>query len=149
MRIVPKAFAYVTRRDRLLVFRQPAFPEAGVQVPAGTIRSGELPVRAVLREAVEETGWSDFAEPVFLGRAKFDCTPFGKSELHERWFFQLEIGGAPPETWSHGESDPDGGGSTGTIEFAFFWQPISEAAELIADHGKLLPELRKRLRPAR
>jgi 8-oxo-dGTP diphosphatase len=146
VRIVQKALAYITQRDRLLVFRQRAFPEAGVQVPAGTIRSGELAERAVLREAVEETGWTDFAEPVFLGRAEFDCTPFGKSELHERWFFHLEIGGDPPETWSHGESDPAGGHPGGTIEFAFFWRPITDATELIADHGKLLPELRNRMR---
>ena len=143
---MPKAFAYITRRDQLLVFRQPAFPEAGVQVPAGTIRSGELPVHAVRREAVEETGWTDFAEPVFLGRAEFDASPFGKIELHDRWFFHLAIAGDPPDAWPHGESDPSGGRAASMIEFAFFWRPIMEAeSELIADQGKLLPELRKRL----
>ena len=32
------ALAYVTRGSRLLVFRQPDFPEAGVQVPGGPLR---------------------------------------------------------------------------------------------------------------
>ena len=144
---VRKAFAYITRGDRVLVFRQPAFPEAGVQVPAGTIRPEESPDRAALREAVEETGWSDFGEPSFLGRAEFDCSPFGKCEIHDRSFFHLETRGTPPETWQHHEADPHGGGTAEPIEFSFFWIPVLAAErELIADHGRMLPELRKRLR---
>ncbi|WP_424569095.1 NUDIX hydrolase [Streptomyces sp. CH-036] len=51
--------AYVIRRHpspALLVFDQPAFPEAGTQVPAGGVAPGEDPERAVLREVAEETG---------------------------------------------------------------------------------------------
>jgi NUDIX domain-containing protein len=51
-----KAFAYITNRNRLLVFIHPFAPEAGIQVPAGTIKADERPKEAVLREAFEETG---------------------------------------------------------------------------------------------
>ncbi len=36
-----KVFAYITRGDKLLVFRHADFPEAGIQVPAGTAKEGE------------------------------------------------------------------------------------------------------------
>ena len=51
-----KVFAYVTRAEQLLVFRHVDSPEAGIQIPGGTIESGELPEDAVLREAVEAIG---------------------------------------------------------------------------------------------
>jgi 8-oxo-dGTP pyrophosphatase MutT (NUDIX family) len=147
VRVVKKAFAYITRSGRLLVFRHPAFPDAGVQVPAGTIRSDETPLDAVVRESIEETGWTELGDPVFLGRTEFDCTAFGKAEIHERWFFHLEIGGSPPEAWRHDELDPEGQSASRGIEFSFFWIPLAGAElELIADHGSMLWRLREHLR---
>jgi ADP-ribose pyrophosphatase YjhB (NUDIX family) len=54
--VIRKVFAYITQGNRLLVFRHADFPEAGLQVPAGTVRLDERPEDAVLREAFEETG---------------------------------------------------------------------------------------------
>jgi ADP-ribose pyrophosphatase YjhB (NUDIX family) len=51
-----KVFAYIIRADHLLVFKHVDFPEAGIQIPGGTIESDELPEDDVLRESVEETG---------------------------------------------------------------------------------------------
>ena len=51
-----KVYAYITRGDHLLVFRHVDFPEAGIQIPGGTLEDGEEPDEAVLREAFEETG---------------------------------------------------------------------------------------------
>ena len=52
-----KVVAFVTRghgsKKQLLVFRHPS---AGIQVPAGTVKLGESPEEAVLREAFEESG---------------------------------------------------------------------------------------------
>ena len=82
-----KAFAYITWQGRLLVFRQPDFPEAGVQVPAGTIEVDEMPEAAVLREAYEETGLAHLTVVRFLGAnscaALFpsEC-PFGRRARH-------------------------------------------------------------------
>jgi hypothetical protein len=36
-KIRQKAFAYITHQKRLLVFRHVDVPEAGIQVPAGTM----------------------------------------------------------------------------------------------------------------
>jgi len=98
---VAKVFAYVTRGDTVLVFRHPDHPEAGLQVPAGTIRPGESPVEAVVREAREETGLFSFASPRPLGTARFDARPHGKDELHLRHFFELPLLGEAPERWIH------------------------------------------------
>ena len=38
-----KVFAYLTHGHRLLVFRHADFPEAGIQVPAGTVQPDERP----------------------------------------------------------------------------------------------------------
>ncbi|MEJ2732658.1 MAG: NUDIX domain-containing protein [Anaerolineae bacterium] len=69
-RIVEKVTAFVTRSSEdgqdLLLFQH---PNAGVQVPAGTVEEGETPEAAVLREAVEETGLA----PLTIRRA-LGCT---------------------------------------------------------------------------
>ncbi|MER5372713.1 NUDIX domain-containing protein [Streptomyces sp. NPDC002553] len=57
-----KVLVYVVRDGRLLVFRHTdySYEEVGIQVPAGSIRPGETPEAAALREAREETGRTDF-----------------------------------------------------------------------------------------
>lgn len=47
-----KAFAYITHQQRLLVFEHPDSPEAGIQVPAGSIEPGETPQAGTLRLSV-------------------------------------------------------------------------------------------------
>lgn len=147
MKTVEKAFAYITQgrgeAARLLVFRQPDFPEAGVQVPAGTIAKDEAPVAAVLREAQEETGLTELSAPRFLGQQDFDARPFGKQELHRRHFFHLRVEGAVPENWRHYERDPSDGSGV-PIAFELYWIPLSTAPDvLVASHGQLLPLLRE------
>ena len=51
MRKVEKVYAYITSENQLLVFKHVDFPEAGIQVPGGTLDAGETPKAAVLREA--------------------------------------------------------------------------------------------------
>jgi 8-oxo-dGTP pyrophosphatase MutT (NUDIX family) len=54
-RILEKVTAFITSDDgrSLLLFQH---PNAGVQIPAGTVEADETPAEAVLREAAEETG---------------------------------------------------------------------------------------------
>ena len=86
MEQVEKAFAYITRGHELLVFEHVDAPEAGVQVPAGTIASSETATEAVLREAREETGLHDFAPPVHLGTVDF-AYPASMRTIARRHFF--------------------------------------------------------------
>ena len=141
MRTVDKAFAYVTCGERLLVLDHVGMPEAGIQVPAGTIAAGETPAAAALREAEEETGLRGFAAPVWIGVAEFDARPWGKDELHRRHFFHLRFGGSAPERWRHEERDAADG--SGPILFELYWVALDAVPELIAGHGAFLDVLRR------
>lgn len=143
---VRKAFAYITSGTRLLVFTHPDHPEAGIQVPAGTMEQGEDPGDAALREATEETGLGGLRIGRWLGRDVFDATPFGREELHDRWFWHLEVAGDPPESWRHGEFFA-ANGSSGPIAFDFFWVDLARPLpNLIAGHDRFVPELKAALR---
>ncbi len=140
-----KVFAYITHGHRLLVFRHPAIPEAGIQVPAGTIKVDEHPEAAVLREAFEETGIADLTLAGLLGEQTRDMADFGRDEIHHRRFYHLCCTGSPPETWRHEEPDP-ADGEPGPILFEFFWAPLPDGVPpLIADQGKMLPRLEEKL----
>lgn len=146
--LVEKVFAYVTHRRRLLVFEQPGSPEAGVQVPAGTLEPGEAPRDGVLREAEEETGLCTFGAVESLGTADFDGRPFGRDEVHRRHFFHLPVSGTLPERWTHHERHASGAGRE-PIAFALRWASLGEAAQVLsAGHGALLPELERGLAAA-
>lgn len=140
-----KAFAYITHGQRLLVFRHSWVPEAGIQVPAGSIEPGESPEDAVLREAREETGLSGLMLAGFLGDQVRPMADFGIEEIHHRYFFHLLIQADPLATWRHSERHRSDIAAE-PIVFEFFWVDLSrEVPELIADHGQFLPELRKLL----
>jgi 8-oxo-dGTP diphosphatase len=136
-----KVYAYITHRDRLLVFSHPNAPEAGIQVPGGSLEDHESPEAGVLREAIEESGRTDLEVVSFLGEVARDMADVGRAEVHERFFFHLRCTGAPPERWRHGEFSPSEGGPE-PIPFDFFWVPLPDGVpELIADMGQMLPAL--------
>ncbi|WP_411073319.1 NUDIX hydrolase [Streptomyces sp. cmx-4-25] len=93
-----KALCYVVRGGMLLVHRHVDFPweEVGVQVPAGSIRQGEAPEAAALREAREETGLQDFKIVRKLGVTTYDMGPY-RAEIQERHVFHLELAEPTPE----------------------------------------------------
>jgi 8-oxo-dGTP diphosphatase len=141
--VIHKVFTYITHQNRLLVFRHTDFPEAGIQVPAGTVMTDEDFDVAVLREAQEETGLYDLRIKTCLGEQIRNMEDFGKHEIHHRHFYHLLCGGDPPEQWQHDETDPSDGGSS-PIHFEFFWAELpDQIPELIADHGFMLPALKK------
>lgn len=140
VRRVDKVFAYVTHRERLLVFRHPRSPEAGIQVPAGTVEPGEPARDAALRETREETGLPGLFVRTSLGSAEFDMAPFGRRELQRRHFFHLGVRGEPPETWRHEERFAAHGADRPLFEF--FWVTLSNGGpDLIAGHGAFLARL--------
>ena len=136
-----KVFAYITHAKRLLVFRHLDFPEAGIQVPAGSVKEGEDLEAAALREAWEETGLSELSMVTYLGEHIRDMTDVGLDAIYHRHFYHLRCEGIPPERWQHDEADPSDG-SPAPVRFEFFWAALPGGIpELICDHGKLLPEL--------
>ena len=126
-----RAYAYITNGSRLLLFTQPGAPDAGIQVPAGTIEPAENPRNAVMREAEEETGLSELRFMRFLGRDTRDMRDCGSDELQHRWFFHLSVEGPTEETWRHGEHAEDG---SLIHPFDFFWADVSALPELVVGY---------------
>lgn len=136
-----KVMAYITHESRLLVFRQPAFPEAGIQVPGGSVHDGEALEAAVMREAFEETGLAGLTLGALLGEARHDYRPRGIIEIQQRHYFHLRAEGDVPETWQHMETDPSEGDQT-TILFELFWVELPDGVPpLIGSRDEKIPEL--------
>ena len=140
---IAKVIAYITQGDRLLVLGHPLHPEAGIQVPAGTIEAGESPEDAALREAWEETCLDELVIRSFLSVQVYDLSPHGRAELQRRHFFHIEFCGQAPGTWRHYERVPSDG-SPEPIEF--FWVNLPNVPELSGGQGARLPFLALSLR---
>jgi 8-oxo-dGTP pyrophosphatase MutT (NUDIX family) len=139
--IARKVVAYVTHRRRLLVFTHRDFPEAGVQVPAGTVEPDEAPEAAVLREAREETGLSELALVRYLGERWLDLARYGRDGVAHRRFYHVRCLGEPPDTWLAAEEHPSEG-EPGPIVFVCAWAPLPDGVPpLRAELGALLPAL--------
>jgi 8-oxo-dGTP pyrophosphatase MutT (NUDIX family) len=140
---IEKVVIYITQGEKLLVFRHSQFPEAGIQVPAGTVRVGENPLEAALREACEETGlYMD--ELIPYGKLGEDILQYeddtGISSIH-RHFYQFEFIGHSSNTWLHREIDPSDG-SPAPIEFELYWvRHPDETPVLAGDQGIMLARL--------
>ena len=142
---ITKVLAYITDHDRLLVFRQIGAPEAGIQVPSGTVEPGETLAAAAEREALEETGLPWLTMVGYLGHSRFDQTPFGRPEIHLRHFFHFTAPPEPPETWQHFEPDPSIEGEL--FPFEFFWTRMpNHVPELIGGRGVQLDALYQNLK---
>jgi 8-oxo-dGTP pyrophosphatase MutT (NUDIX family) len=65
---IEKVTSFLTRttptRSELLLFEH---PNAGIQIPAGTVNPGETPAQAATREVLEETGLKDVTISQYLG----------------------------------------------------------------------------------
>jgi len=139
-----KVLAYITHGERLLVFSHPYAPEAGIQVPGGTVGEGEAPAAAVMREAREETGLAGLRMEARLGA--FDQMVEERGETWRRHCYHLTVEGEPPERWRHEERDP-ADGSPGPIVLEFFWVAIRDGIPpLAARHEVMLPKLLERMR---
>ena len=145
-RRVRKAFAYITHGGRLLIFSHPDYPEAGLQVPAGTMWANETPEESVLREAWEETGIEGLRIERFLGEQELERemeieveSDLRELQLLHRFFFHLTFDGEPQERWQHYELHD---GLHAPTLFELFWVPLDNVPQLIAEHDRYLPELR-------
>jgi 8-oxo-dGTP pyrophosphatase MutT (NUDIX family) len=140
-----KVLAYITHGTRLLVFRQPDFPEAGIQVPGGSVSPHEPLDLAVMREAREETGLDRLRLEAFLGDTQHDFSPRGRFEIHHRHYYHLTASDDVPETWHHHETDPSEG-VYDSILFELLWVQLPDGVpRLISDMDEMLPQLVSRM----
>lgn len=131
-----KVLAYITDGDRLLVFRQPEYPEVGIQIPGGTIEEAEEIEGAVLREVLEETGLETVRIHSYLG-SFWAITHDRSREFH---CFHLSLTQPTPETWRHYEQFS--GWRNHPIAFDFFWLPLDSPALQLSRGQEMLPLLR-------
>ncbi|WP_245872722.1 NUDIX hydrolase [Deinococcus planocerae] len=134
-----RALAYVTRNGELLVFEHtPEYPDAGVQVPAGGLETGETSAEAAVRETREETGLE------LSGPAHLASFPWSKGELAEVWHvFHLSAPPDTPDAWAHRVTH--GGGDAG-LTFLCRFAPLGASSLTPGDgHDAALPELTRHL----
>jgi 8-oxo-dGTP pyrophosphatase MutT (NUDIX family) len=118
----------VDSRGRLLVFRHPE--DGNMQLPKGTIESGESPEAAVRRELLEESG-IDYAGPLqALGTLDRECEAGVEGNTHRHpqlWhLFLMRAEGRLPETFLHtatGSPEEEG------LVFLFRWLEAGEAID--------------------
>jgi len=136
-----KVVAYITQGERLLVFCHTQFPEAGIQVPAGTVEPGESREEALLREVREETGLEKLTVVSFLGTSDVHVAPARRNEVHRCYFYHLRHHGETLDRWRHYEMDPSDG-SPAPIEFEFYWVQFPDNVPDLGVQGAFLDELR-------
>ncbi len=120
-----KVYAYITRnkglKSELLLFTQRNSPESGVQIPGGSLDTGEDKEVGILREVREETGLTDFASIHYLG----ELTHWSDymQEEQKRYFFQLKYKLECPDTF---EYEVQGGGVDEGLIFDYEWIQLEE-----------------------
>lgn len=141
--IVHKVAAYITCDNRLLVFSHADCPEAGIQIPSGTVGDGEDFDEAVLREAYEETGLDNLRIESFLGTRVYDTRSIdGRNVDIHRHYYHLSVP-SPIEVnrWRHWEMNPSEG-TTEPILFELYWVEIPDGIpSLSGEQGDMLDKL--------
>ncbi len=122
-KLTRKVLAYIVHQGRLLIFRHRDVPEAGIQVPGGTLREGELPETAALREARAATGLEQFQIIRLVGEQVRLMTSENMSQIHHRYFFLLKCDEAPPESWLRAEQ-PSSAGTPAALWLEFSWAKL-------------------------
>jgi 8-oxo-dGTP pyrophosphatase MutT (NUDIX family) len=132
-----KAYGYVTRvkddKTQVLVFRHKGIPQAGIQIPKGTVKvkEDEDTYNAVIREIKEETGIRGFEVEKLIAE---DYWQNDDGAIHNRYFYKIVCNEIADE-WEH---NPTGGGEESGLIFQFFWISSDEAIELIRGHADYL-----------
>jgi len=135
---VKKVLAYVTRPKEtgleVLVFEHVHFPEAGIQVPAGTLQENESLETGALREIEEEVGLKFTITKKYLGEFEYDRQD--RDELHLRNVFEIEAPPSTKDSWIHTVKSHD---EDNQLQFKCYWLPLEAAQKtLAAEQGNYL-----------
>lgn len=131
-----KVLAYILRahntQREVLVFEHRDFPEAGIQVPAGTVDPDEPFETALFREIQEESGLTP-AQLQLVAKLTEDDEP---GEWPKRWHvYHLVPTLSLPDTWAHTVA---GAGEDAGMVFNYYWLPLAEGAQRINRQGQFL-----------
>ncbi len=148
MRILHKAYVYLTCGPQLLVFRQPDQPKIGLQVPGGTLDPGESHLQGALREFHEETGLRLCGAIDHLADQDHIFNNGRGHDLHRRKHFHTRLAAIPKQEWEHFEMTPNDGGAP--IRFHLFWIDLRDDAQcrqnlFYEGFDAPIPTLRKRM----
>lgn len=135
MKVKRKVLAYITTgmdsELKLLIFEQRNVPEAGWQVPGGTIEKDELLIDALYREIEEETGIKrEYLE--LNGKVnKRNYFPENREDVvHERTIFHLTYTGEEKPEW---DNMVEGDGVDKGMIFHCKWIPVKDLPRLAAE----------------
>lgn len=117
-----KAYGFVLRGEgaarELLVFEHAGLPDAGLQVPGGTVEAGETPIEAVAREVLEESG---LPLEGWRAVASFDDGP-------QRWHcFAVATAMPLPDAW---RCEPLGPERAQGLRFEYRWIALADGEAL-------------------
>lgn len=128
-----KVQCYITREHarslQVLVFEHVDYPDAGIQVPAGSIKPGETPEEAALREAWEESGVRELRVQRYIG--KFHWWHADQREDNECHVFHLITLQTLPESWEHVVS---AGAEDKGLRFVYYWLDCAVAAQVLSSN---------------
>lgn len=131
-KVAEKAVAYVTRKCgseiQLMVFdHDKIFPDAGTQVPCGTVEAGEDPMDTLFRELTEESGLTAITIAEKFDQYQFYGT-YAKKFLR-RHAYHIRLNGDVPERWTHVVR---GSGEDNGLNFHFCWIDLKKAKGLLS-----------------
>ncbi len=122
-KVLYKVVAYITREKdglrQLLVFKHRDYPDAGVQVPAGTIEDGESVEAALVREIEEKSGLTGLELIRKVGT--FYYTHPDTGNLHVRNVFLLKAPADTPDAWEWIETSSGEVLESEGYVFQFYW----------------------------
>ncbi|WP_210471498.1 NUDIX domain-containing protein [Sporosarcina sp. 6E9] len=134
-----QVLAYITRGEEpnweILVFKQKDNPDAGIQVPGGTIESDEFIIDALYREIEEETGITRENLELKGKVIKNKYFPEHKNKIYERTIFHLSYIGDNDEKW---EYIVKGNGRDEGMTFCHRFVPVDQIPELAGNQDEAI-----------